>query len=98
MKNWKSGSATGVELAVIRVRSDSLLTDTNDQMKNRKLIAICQFKLSHIMIIINSNYSTLSFFLRASSTPVTEILFQFFIIDFNFFRFFFILKTLKINS
>jgi hypothetical protein len=40
--------------------------------------------------------------MRASSTPVAETLFfsvfQSFIIDFNFFSFFVVLKTLKINS
>jgi hypothetical protein len=36
--------------------------------------------------------------MRASSTLVAEILFQFFIFDFNFFNFFVVLKTLETNS
>jgi hypothetical protein len=47
--------------------------------------------------VSKESYLTL---MRASSTPVAETLFsdfQFFIIDFNFFSFFVVPKTLKIN-
>jgi hypothetical protein len=89
-KMFRPGSRTGL----IRVRSDPLLTDTRDQLKNRKLI-------------VNFSWSCVSVSKEPDLTLMRPVrlpwpkhffrVFQSFIIDFNFFSFFVVLKTLKIG-